>query len=96
MSAGPAKDVEERRFGDVVVRIDRLLCVGFGDCIDEAPAVFALDDEGVAVFAGDGGGDGPEAVRARLRAACEACPVDALTMEAAGDARTDGAGERDG
>lgn len=65
----------ERRFGDLVVRIDRTLCVGFGDCVSEAPGTFELDDEGLAVFVGNG-----DVPRARLRAACEACPVDALTL----------------
>ncbi|HUP19334.1 MAG TPA: ferredoxin [Gemmatimonadota bacterium] len=69
--------MSERRFGDVVVRIDRTLCVGFGDCVTEAPDTFALDDEGLAVFIGDGED------RERLRAACEACPVDALTLHEA-------------
>ena len=69
-------DVLERRFGDVVVRIDRLLCVGFGDCIGEAPEAFQLDAEGVATF-----GAAPEGTaRERLIRACEACPVDALSV----------------
>lgn len=69
-------DVVERRIGDLVVRIDRLLCVGFGDCVDEAPDAFVLDGEDVAVFT-----DRPDRTpRERLIAACEACPVDALTV----------------
>lgn len=69
-------DVLERRFGELVVRIDRLLCVGFGDCISEAPEAFQLDSEGVATF-----GDAPEQIdRGRLIRACEACPVDALSV----------------
>ena len=57
------------------VRIDRTLCVGFGDCVTEAPEAFALDEEGVAVFVT------PEYVeRARLLRACELCPVDAITV----------------
>lgn len=69
------RDFRERRFGDLVVRIDRTLCVGFGDCVSAAPEGFALDDEGLAVFVGNGEMDGD-----RLRAACAACPVDALTL----------------
>jgi ferredoxin len=68
-------DAEERQVGGLRIRIDRGLCVGFADCIEAAPAAFRLDDEGVAVFTR------PEAVdRGRLLAACEACPVDALTV----------------
>lgn len=71
-----ATDVDERQFGDLTVRIDRLLCVGFGDCIDVAPDLFEFDDEGIAVFL-DGAGDlGLD----RLREACESCPVDAITL----------------
>lgn len=68
-------DFEERRVGDLRVRIDRTLCVGFGDCITEAGEAFVLDDDGVAVFVR------PEAVeRERLLRACDACPVDAITV----------------
>ena len=69
---------EER--GDLVVhglriRIDRELCVGFGDCIEIAPEVFALDDEGVVVFLYAETVD-----RMRLLRACDECPVDAITV----------------
>ena len=68
-------EFEERLVGGLRVRIDRNLCVGFGDCIEGAPEAFVLDDEGLAVF------KAPEAVeRARLLAACDACPVDAITV----------------
>ena len=57
------------------VRIDRSLCVGFGDCVTEAPEAFILDEEGVAVFVA------PERVeRERLLRACDLCPVDAITV----------------
>jgi ferredoxin len=69
-------DVLERRFGDLVVRIDRLLCVGFGDCITEAPEAFQLDAEGVATF----GAASEQTAREQLIRACEACPVDALSV----------------
>ena len=68
-------DIDERMVGPLRVRIDRTLCVGFGDCITEAPEAFVLDDEGVAVFVN------PEAVeRERLLRACDVCPVDAITV----------------
>jgi ferredoxin len=68
-------EFEERLVGGLRVRIDRNLCVGFGDCIEGAPEAFVLDDEGLAVF------KAPDAVeRARLLAACDACPVDAITV----------------
>ena len=57
------------------IAIDRDLCVGFGDCVKEAPEGFALDEETIAVFVT------PDAVdRERLLRACDACPVDAITV----------------
>lgn len=63
----------ERRIGRCTVRIDRHLCVGFGDCIDVAATVFELDEDGVVRFL-DGAGD-----EAAALAACAVCPVDALS-----------------
>lgn len=71
-----ATDVEERRINGFTVRIDRLLCVGFGDCIDVAPDLFEFDDEGIAILCTPL----PDADAVHLRAACESCPVDALTL----------------
>lgn len=68
-------DIEERLVGALRVRIDRTLCVGFGDCITEAPEAFVLDDAGVAVFVNPAMVD-----RERLLRACDACPVDAITV----------------
>ena len=66
---------EERDIAGLRVRIDRTLCVGFGDCVTEAPLAFRLDDENVAVFIT------PELVtREILLRACDACPVDAITV----------------
>jgi len=68
-------DFEERTVGDLRIRIDRTLCVGFGDCVTEAPEAFVLDESGVAVFVK------PEDVdRERLLRACDVCPVDAITV----------------
>ena len=68
-------DFEERMVGGLRVRIDRTLCVGFGDCVTEAPEAFVLDAEGIAVFVNP---DGVE--RERLLRACDVCPVDAITV----------------
>jgi len=68
-------DIDERLVHGLRVRIDRALCVGFGDCMTEAPEGFRLDDAGVAVFVNP---DGVE--RERLLRACDACPVDAITV----------------
>lgn len=66
---------EERHVAGLRVRIDRTLCVGFGDCVEAAAEAFRLDGEGIVTFLE------PERVdRGRLVAACETCPVDALTV----------------
>ena len=68
-------DFEERIVGDLRIRIDRTLCVGFGDCVTDAPEAFVLDESGTAVFVK------PEDVeRERLLRACDVCPVDAITV----------------
>lgn len=69
-------EMEERRVGGLTVRIDRLLCVGFGDCMEPPPAAFEFDGEGIATFT-----DAADHLsRSAVLAACEACPVDALTV----------------
>lgn len=65
----------ERNVRGLRVVIDRDQCVGFGDCVKEAPEGFRLDDDTVAAFVA------PEAVeRERLLRACDSCPVDAITV----------------
>lgn len=64
-----------RKVGDLTVTVDRLLCVGFGDCIEEAPEAFEFDDEGIAILTNPA-----EVERERLLHACEICPVDAITI----------------
>jgi ferredoxin len=69
---------DSRSIGGLTLRVDRTLCVGFGDCVTAAPEAFALDDEGIAVIL-----PGADALtRERLIEACCACPVDALTLTA--------------
>jgi ferredoxin len=67
---------EERRIGDLVVQVDRLLCVGFGDCIEAAPELWEFDDEGIVTFRDPA----PEVGRERLLESCDICPVDALSV----------------
>lgn len=66
----------ERTFCTLTIRIDRSLCVGFGDCIDVAPDVFELDVSGVVTFKVNG----DVTDRDRLIRACDICPVDALNI----------------
>ena len=72
---GAHLDIDERRVGDLTVRIDRTLCVGFGECVDEAPAAFALDKDDLVVFV-----DPDRSSESQLVAACDVCPVDAITV----------------
>lgn len=67
-------DFDERVVAGLRIRIDRTLCVGFGDCVKASPEAFALDEENVVVFAA------PDSVtREDLLRSCASCPVDALT-----------------
>ena len=67
--------LDERIVAGLRIVIDRDQCVGFGDCVKEAPEGFMLDDDTVAIFVQ------PETVeRERLVRACDACPVDAITV----------------
>ena len=68
-------EFDERIVQGLRVRIDRTLCVGFADCVKEAPGGFRLDEEGLAEF------EQPERIaRDELLRACDACPVDAITV----------------
>jgi ferredoxin len=57
------------------IRIDRTICAGHEECVNLAPEVFRLDDEGLCVAVDPEGGD-DEAVLDAARA----CPVDAITL----------------
>lgn len=72
----------ELKVGDLVLRIDRQICVGFGDCIEMAADAFELDEDGVARFR-----HSIVAVdRELLLRACDICPVDAISVhDAAGN-----------
>ncbi len=71
-------ELTERVVHGLTIRIDRTLCVGFGDCVDEAVEAFRLDEDGIVVFV-----DPERVVRERILRACDACPVDAITVTSA-------------
>ena len=56
------------------IAIDRSLCSGFGSCVDAAPELFRIGDDGIAV-AGGAGSDGPPG-----REAARACPMGAIAL----------------
>ncbi|MBA2504485.1 MAG: ferredoxin [Thermoleophilaceae bacterium] len=59
--------------GELKIEVDRDLCIGSGDCVDSAPAVFELDDEGKAIVLDPNGAPEDEVVDAARN-----CPVTAI------------------
>lgn len=57
------------------IEIDRDLCIGSGTCVRLAPAVFALDDEDIAIVLDPGAVD-----PAKLQLAADACPTQAIRI----------------
>jgi ferredoxin len=59
----------------VRIEVDRELCFGFGDCVDTAPRVFALDSDDKAIVIDPNG-----APLERIIEASQNCPVDAIII----------------
>jgi ferredoxin len=59
----------------VRIEVDRELCFGFGDCVDTAPRVFALDEHDKATVLDPDG-----ASLDRIVEASQNCPVDAIII----------------
>ena len=57
------------------IEVDRELCFGFGDCVDTAPRVFALDAEDKAIVLDPDG-----ATLEKIIEASQNCPVDAIII----------------
>jgi len=57
------------------IEVDRELCFGFGDCVDTAPRVFALDGEDKAIVIDPDG-----AALEKIVEASQNCPVDAIII----------------
>ncbi len=69
-------DSEELRISKLTVRIDRLICVSFETCVEVAPDLFQLDEDGIAIFTADAAGASADLVLE----SCGSCPVDALQV----------------
>jgi len=67
-------DFEERKVGNLTVRIDRTVCIGTANCAKVAPELFVLDDERIITFREPAVEIEPD----RAVEACRVCPVDAL------------------
>jgi ferredoxin len=63
----------------ITVEVDRDLCIGSADCVDTAPAVFELDDEGKAVVIDPDGAPTEEVLEAAMN-----CPVTAILVAGEG------------
>lgn len=73
MANGPNEKYSER--SRVLIQVDHEICAGFGDCVDRAPDVFALNDDRLAILLD------PNAVDLDvLREAAELCPVSAILL----------------
>lgn len=69
-------DIEKRVIGGLAVHIDRLLCVGFGDCLEPSARGLELDEDGIATFTSNA----DAMTRDQVIAACKSCPVDAILV----------------
>ena len=58
------------------VKVDRELCIGVGNCVAIAPAVFKLDDQNKAVVLNHSSADEPTILEA-----AESCPENAIIVE---------------
>jgi ferredoxin len=66
----------ERKFGDLTIKVDRQTCIATENCMEIAPEVFEMDEEGIVTFKKDA-----ESIdRVRLLESCEICPVGALSV----------------
>ena len=69
-------DIEERQVAGLMVKIDRLICVGFETCVEVAPDLFQMDEEGIAIFTSNTN----EVDKETVLEACKECPADALVV----------------
>ena len=55
--------------------VDRLRCIGAGNCVDVAPGVFQLDEKDTSIIINPAG-----AASDTIVSAAENCPVDAIKI----------------
>ncbi len=58
--------------------VDHDLCIGCGNCEDECPEVFRLQDDGLAYVINE---QPDEELYGCVRNAADSCPVDAISIE---------------
>lgn len=57
------------------IEVDRALCAGYQRCIDTAPGVFDIDDDGVAQVVDAAGADASD-----ILGAARSCPLSAIRV----------------
>jgi ferredoxin len=62
----------------VRVRVDDMLCAGFGSCVATLPDVFSLDENGFSHVVGDG--DVPPGSEELGQLAIDSCPARAISL----------------
>ncbi|MFP5335868.1 MAG: ferredoxin [Actinomycetes bacterium] len=61
-----------------VLKADFGACQGYANCVDAAPDVYDIDDDGVVVLLRE---EISEEDRPRIEEAARSCPVNALSIE---------------
>ena len=61
-----------------VLKADFGACQGYANCVDAAPEVYDIDDDGVVVLLRE---EITEEERPRIEEAARSCPVNALLIE---------------
>lgn len=61
-----------------VLKADFGACQGYANCVDAAPDVYDIDDDGVVVLLRE---EISEEERPRIEEAARSCPVNALSIE---------------
>ena len=61
-----------------VLKADFGACQGYANCVDAAPDVYDIDDDGVVVLLKE---EITDAERPRIEEAARSCPVSALIIE---------------
>ena len=61
-----------------VLKADFGACQGYANCVDAAPDVYDIDDDGVVVLLRE---EITDEERPRIEEAARSCPVNALTIE---------------
>jgi len=59
----------------LTITVNKTRCISSGDCVETAPAVFQLDDDGKSQVVDEGG-----AADSSIVAAARSCPVKAITV----------------